>query len=224
MDARIILIYLWVCLNQYWFEHEKINSIQCISKHPCIILFITCFDSIKWSIWIFVLCTLLCHQEWKSPTSYMSPARAESLAIKRTYPVCLHHCCFWIPSAGYPPCNPWIEPFWSRWKEKNCIWKQKHNTTYIIITQMQWNTRLCHMLNTSIPFEREHPCSLNWPMDLYPINNVVEQVEGYVLWIIWISNIFLINMFFCAIRCIVLTMQYNYVLYKFWPVGASFNN
>lgn len=62
-------------------------------------------------------------------------------------------------------------------------------------------------------FEREHPCSLNWPMDLYPINNVVEQVEGYVLWIIWISNIFLITMFFCAIRCIVLTMQYNYVLY-----------
>lgn len=101
--------------------------------------------------------------------------------------------------------------------------KTQHYINYKI-TQMKWNTRLCYVRNTSVPFKREHPCSLNWPMDLYPINNVVEQVEGYVLWIIWISNIFLINMFFCAIRCIVLTMQYNYVLYKFWPVGASFNN
>lgn len=109
------------------------------STHVLFCLHVTCFNSIKWSIWIFVVCTLLCHQEWKSPTSYMSPARAESLAIKRTSPVCLHHCCFWIPSAGYPSCNPWIEPFWSRWK-LHLKTKTQHYINYKI-TQMRWNTR-----------------------------------------------------------------------------------
>ena len=194
------------------------------STHVLFCLHVTCFNSIKWSIWIFVLCTLLCHREWKSPTSYMSPARAESLAIKRTYPVCLHHCCFWIPSAGYPSCNPWIEPFWSRWKEKNCIWKQKHNTTKIIKWHKCNETQDYVMCATHLYLSKGNihaPWTGPWTF-----------IPSTMWWSRWKdmsfglyeSVTFLINMFFCAIRCIVLTMQYNYVLYKFWPVGASFNN
>ena len=57
-----------------------------------------------------------------SSTGHPLPEQRAWQNKRRTYSVCLHHCCLWISSTGYPPCNPRIEPLLVKLKErKNCI-------------------------------------------------------------------------------------------------------